>query len=102
MTRPESRRFCRQPDLFGLGAGDGRVEDLDTWGAPAAPRNGCLCLEVVKGRSWEMFTGRWNTGMLASGFSDLNFRIAELLSDLHMPASLLAPILTSATLDFVN
>jgi hypothetical protein len=40
--------------------------------------------------------------MLVSAFPDLNFRIAELLSDLHMPASLLAPVLTSATLDFMN
>jgi hypothetical protein len=49
-----------------------------------------------------MFSGRWNTGMAASAFPDLNFRLAELLSDLHMPAALLAPVLTSATLDFVN
>ena len=40
--------------------------------------------------------------MLASAFPDLNFRIAEILSELQMLAVLLAPILTSATLDFVN
>jgi len=33
---------------------------------------------------------------------DLNFRLAELLEDLHMPPSLLAPVLSSATLEFVN
>jgi len=32
----------------------------------------------------------------------LNLRLAELLSDLHMPAVLLGPVLTAATLDFVN
>jgi len=94
--------FLSPTELFWLGAGDARVRDLDAWGAPAASRNGCLCLQVVRGRSWEMFTGRWNTGMLLSAFPDLNFRIAELLGDLHMPASLLAPVLTSATLDFMN
>jgi hypothetical protein len=40
--------------------------------------------------------------MTASAFPDLNLRLAELLEELHMPAVLLAPILTSATLDFVN
>jgi len=40
--------------------------------------------------------------MIASAFPDLNFRIAELLRDLHMPAALLAPVLMSATLDFIN
>jgi hypothetical protein len=40
--------------------------------------------------------------MIAAGFPDLNLRLAELLTELHMPAELLAPVLTSATLDFVN
>jgi hypothetical protein len=37
-----------------------------------------------------------------SGFPDLHLRLAELLTELHMPASLLAPVLASAALDFVN
>ncbi len=94
--------FLSPSELFSLGAADARIADLDAWGVPAGPRIGCLCLQVVKGRSWETFAGRWNTGMVASAFPDLNFRIAELLSDMHMPAALLAPALTSATLDFVN
>ena len=94
--------FLSPSELFSIGAADVRIADLDAWGVPAGPRIGCLCLQVVKGRSWEMFAGRWNTGMVASAFPDLNFRIAELLSDMHMPAALLAPALTSATLDFVN
>jgi hypothetical protein len=94
--------FLSPTELFWLGAGDARVADLDAWGVPAASRIGCLCLRVIRGRSWEIFAGRWNTGMVASAFPDLNFRLAELLSDLHMPAALLAPVLTSATLDFVN
>ena len=94
--------FLSPTELFWLGAGDARVANLDAWGAPAGPRIGCLCLQMVRARSWEMYAGRWNTGMIASAFPDLNFRIAELLSDLHMPAALLAPVLLSAVLDFVN
>ena len=40
--------------------------------------------------------------MMASAFPDLNLRLAELLSELRLPAALLGPVLTSATLDFVN
>lgn len=94
--------FLSPAELFWLGAADARLSNLDAWGVPAGPRIGCLCLQVVKGRSWETFAGRWNTGMVASSFPDLNFRLAELLSEMHMPAALLAPALTSATLDFVN
>ena len=94
--------YLSPTELFWLGAGDVRVANLDAWGAPAGPRTGCLCLRIVRGRSWEMYAGRWNTGMIASVFPDLNFRLAELLSDLHMPAALLAPVLMSATQDFLN
>jgi len=94
--------FLSPSELFLLGGGDTQLSALDAWGEPATSRTGCLCLQVISHRSWEMFAGRWNTGMLASAFPDLNFRIAEILSELHMPAVLLAPILTSATLDFVN
>jgi hypothetical protein len=53
-------------------------------------------------RPREIFAGRWNSGMVAASFPDLNLRLAELLADLHMPAELLSPVLTSATLEFVN
>ena len=94
--------FLSPGELFRLGAGNTTFTALNAWGVVAASRAGCLCLEVVAGRPTEIFAGRWNTGMAASVFPDLNLRLAELLSDLHMPATLLAPILTSATLDFVN
>jgi hypothetical protein len=94
--------FLSPSELLWLGLDNVPVDTLQAWGAPAAPRVGCLCLQVVDRRPWESFAGRWNTGMAASAFPDLNLRLAELLSDLHMPASLLGPVLTSATLDFIN
>jgi hypothetical protein len=94
--------FLSPSELFWLGAGDVVPPALDAWGAPAGSRLGCLCLQVLPPRPWEIFAGRWNTGMSASAFPDLNLRLAELLSDLHMPAVLLGPVLTAATLDFVN
>ena len=94
--------FFSPSELFWLGIGDARVSSLDAWGVPAGPRTGCLCVRVLTHRSPDIFSGRWNTGMAASAFPDLNLRIAELLSELHMPAALLAPVLRAATLDFVN
>ena len=94
--------FLSPGELFRLGTGETTFSSLNAWGVVAASRAGCLCLEVATGRPAEILAGRWNTGMSASVFPDLNLRLAELLSDLQMPATLLGPILTSATLDFVN
>jgi hypothetical protein len=94
--------FLSPSELLWLGLENVPPDALHAWGAPAASRLGCLCLQVIDRRPWESFAGRWNTGMAASAFPDLNLRLAELLSDLHMPAPLLGAVLTSATLDFVN
>ena len=94
--------FLSPSELFWLGLGDDRVEALQAWGAPAGPRLGCHCLQFGLRRPWEIIAGRRNAGMLASAFPDLNLRLAELLSELRLPAALLGPVLRSATLDFVN
>jgi hypothetical protein len=83
----------------------GEVPDdstLHAWGAPALSRNGCLCLRLPRREPGEAVAGRWGTGIAVSTFPDLNLRLAELLTELQMPASLLGPVLASATLDFVN
>jgi hypothetical protein len=94
--------FLSPSELFWLGLGTSPVEpSLHGWGAPAEPRLGCLCLRLIDPRPIELLSGRWNFGMLASAFPDLNFRLAELLADMKMPAALLGPVLMSATLDFI-
>jgi hypothetical protein len=94
--------FLSPVELLWLGL-EGAIPDwLHAWGAAAGSRLGCLCLQMIDRRPWEVFAGRWNSGMLASAFPDLNLRLAELLAELQMPAALLGPILTAATLDFVN
>ena len=94
--------FLSPSELLWLGLENVPIDTLNAWGAPATSRLGCLCLEIIDRRPWESFAGRSNTGMSASAFPDLNLRLAELLSDLHMPAALLGPVLTAATLDFIN
>jgi hypothetical protein len=95
--------FLSPSELLWLGLEKRPVEArLHAWGAPGRFRVGCLCLHLDDRRPWEMLAGRWGSGILASGFADLNLRLAELLAELRMPAPLLGPVLASATLDFVN
>jgi len=95
--------FLAPSELFWLGLGNARVDaSLHAWGAPGEPRLGCLCLRLIDPRPMDLLFGRWNFGMLASAFPDLNLRLAEILADMKMPAALLGPVLASATLDFVD
>ena len=94
--------FLSPAELLWVGAPAGLPGRLHAWGAPAAPHAGCLCLRMVERRPWDMYAGRWNAAMLAGSFPDLNLRLAELLSDLRMPAALLGSVLNAATLDFIN
>ena len=96
------RTFLSPVELLWAGLEGTRVDGLNAWGSPASSRLACLCLQMIERRPWEIFAGRLNSGMMASAFPDLNLRLAELLSELQMPAPLLAPVLTSATLDFIN
>lgn len=94
--------FLSLSELLRLGLSQPVAGRLHAWGAPAWPRTGCLCLEVVDRPNLDTLAGRAQSGALASGFSDLNLRLAEVLEELQMPASLLAPVLAAATLDLVE
>ena len=95
--------FFSPVELLWLGLGDAPVgASMQGWGVSGQARVGCLCLQVIDRRSSDMLTGRVNAGILASGFPDLELRLAALLAELKMPASLLGGVLASATFDFVN
>jgi hypothetical protein len=96
-------RFLSPSELLWLGLETRPIDPgLHVWGAPSEARVGCVCLRLPERRPFETLAGRWESGILASGFPDLNLRLAELLSDLQMPAPLLAPVLASATVDLIN
>ena len=89
-------------ELLWLGLGAKPLDEkLHAWGTAGEPRQACHCLRLDR-RPWETVAGRWHAGMVASGFPDLSLRLAELLDGLRMPAPLLAPVLASATLEFVD
>ena len=95
--------FLSPSELLWLGLGPARIDArLHAWGAPAKARLGCLCLQLLDRRPLEPYSGRWGSAIFVSAFPDLNLRLAELLAELRMPAPLLGPILTSATLELVN
>jgi hypothetical protein len=99
--QPADSRFSLYELLF-LGLEPGaKPAYLDFWGVPGEPRIGCLCLQIPAPRQADLFVGRWHTGVLATGFPDLNLRLAELLGDLGMPATLLPSVLAAATWDLV-
>jgi hypothetical protein len=96
-------RFLSPSELLWLGLETRPIDPgLHVWGAPSEARVGCVCLQLPERRPFETLAGRWESGILASGFPDLNLRLAELLSDLQMPAPLLAPVLASATADLIT
>jgi hypothetical protein len=101
--RQQLATFLDPIELLWLGLENKPVEPaLQAWGAPAAARLGCLCLQLLDRRPWDLFAGRQNNGFLASTFPDLNLRLAELLQELKMPAALLPGVLAAATLDFID
>ena len=95
--------FLSPTELLWLGL-DRRPLDsrLNAWGAPGEPRLGCLCLRLLDPRPLDALAGRWDSGILASGFADLNLRLAEILAEMKMPAPLLSPVLAAATLELIN
>ena len=95
--------FLSPSELMWLGWGDDPVpEGLHAWGTSGSPRLGCDCLQLPARRSWESLAGRWDSGVTATVFPDLNLRLTELLHELRMPAQLLAHVLPAATFDFIH
>jgi hypothetical protein len=95
--------FLAPVEVFWLGLeGASPGTTLHAWGAPVGARTGCACLRLDAPRALDALAGRRYAAILASGFPDLNLRLAELLSELHVPAALLAPVLAAATLDLVT
>jgi hypothetical protein len=87
-------------EIFTAGLDGAQPSRFDAWGVSGEPRLGCHCLQIPAA-AFDAYAGRWFSGLLATGFTDLNLRLAELLDQLKMPGALLAPILASATWDFL-
>lgn len=94
--------FLSPIELLVLGGGAAMPPRLNAWGISGEARLGCLCLQLVSPAGLDRLSGRWYSGIFATGFGDLPLRLAELLAELSMPAALLTPVMASAALDFIT
>jgi hypothetical protein len=78
-----------------------RAEDVPAWGT-ASMTSGCLCLRMPLPRIPELIIGRAADGLLGGQSADLTIRIATMLAELRMPASLTTPVLAYAMRDFLD
>jgi hypothetical protein len=74
----------------------------DEWGANGLVAFGCLCIRFPEPRTWRILTGRPQFAMLAATNVEMNLEMAQRLSALRLPASLLPAILATAMQDFVD
>ena len=87
-----------QLELFRLGGGDGRA----SWGAAAAPLDGCLCPRFPATVAWEEFAGRGATGQLATQLADVMLRTADALAARRLPAWLGRHVAALAMQDVID
>jgi hypothetical protein len=105
LARPDAAASV--PSLFSatelarLGGGTSSPA-FDEWGMSAFAWEGCLCLQLAPPGSWVLWTGRPQLGLLASNVADLNFRIAEALHDMRLPAPLARYVLAGAVQDYID
>lgn len=78
-----------------------RPEGMAAWGT-ASMVTGCLCLRLPQARIPELIIGRAADGLLGGHSADLTIRIATILAELKMPASLTTPVLAYALRDFLD
>ncbi len=82
--------------LGGLGA-----ESVPAWGT-ASMITGCLCLRMPLARIPELIIGRAADGLLGGHSADLMIRVATILAELKMPASLATPVMAYAMREFLD
>ena len=87
-------------ELFRLGGGQRAA--LDGWGTSHEALNGCFCLRFPDETGWELGVGRADTGQAGARAAELNLRVAVLLSDLHVPATLFPGVMALATQDYID
>ena len=87
-------------ELFRLGGGQRAA--IDGWGTSHETLNGCFCLRFPDDAGWELSVGRGDTGQAGARAAELNLRVAVLLSDLHVPATLFPGVMALATQDYID
>ena len=100
MTRAISERCFRSPSCSGLAADDASA--IDGWGTSHETLTGCFCLRFPDDAGWELSVGRADTGQAGARAAELNLRVAVLLADLRVPATLFPGVMALATQDYID
>ena len=77
------------------------ASDARDWGSVSIV-TGCLCLRMPPDRIPEVIVGRGADGLLGGQSADLMLRVASILAELKMPASLASSVLAYAMRDFLD
>ncbi len=72
----------------------------DSWGTSAFSVAGCQCLRIAAAQAWEDVSGR--IAVVPTVMSDATLRLAELLSELKLPAVLARHLLPVLMRDFLD
>jgi hypothetical protein len=75
---------------------------FDAWGSFAFRTHGCYCLRMFPAGEWRRWSGLSQFGLPAVTVSDHALRVATLLRQLALPATLAKPILAAAMQDFID
>ena len=76
--------------------------NVDAWGMAASTSLGCACTRMIATGGWTLFAGRPQLAFMSFVVSDLNLRVATVLSEMGLPAALERPVLASAVQDFID
>ena len=82
--------------------GGGAASAIHGWGTAHESVTGCLCVRFPDGDSWGLTAGRIVTGQTAARIVELNLRVAMLMADLRVPATLFPELMAFATQDYVD
>jgi hypothetical protein len=93
--------FFSLAELLNLGAGP-QDAGIDHWGMASDASDACLCTTAPAPGRAAILVGRPQLGLLPTQVADVNLHIAELLSELHLPAVLLRGVLASAVQEYVD
>ena len=78
-----------------------REREAAAWGTSSLA-TGCLCLQMPAPRIPELVLGRPADGIVGAQSADVTLRIAMILAEMQLPASLAAPVLSYAMRDFLD
>ena len=86
-------------ELFRIGGADNLP---GVWGVLSMPFDGCVCMTSPSRRTAADYVQYWQSGLDAASNTDLPLRVAEHLSALKLPLSLVPDVLPAAMLDWLN